>query len=196
LLVRTLVLTWVALGALVLGLAPASATDKGDQKVPPVLNFKMKNLAGKEIDLADYKGKVILIVNVASKCGYTPQYKDLQALHDKYAKKGLVVLGVPANNFGQQEPGSDDEIAKFCEKRYHVKFDMLSKVSVAGDDQAPLYKFLTSKETDPKYGGEIKWNFTKFLISREGEVVNRFEPDVKPRSEKVTKALEAELAKR
>src|SRR5436853_362929 len=124
-------------GLLVLSMAKAE--EKGDQKVPAVLNFKMKSLAGKEVDLSQYAGKVVLIVNVASECGYTPQYKGLQALHDKYAKDGLVVLGVPANDFGQQEPGTNADIASFCQKNYSVKFDMLSKVSVKGSEQVPLY---------------------------------------------------------
>jgi glutathione peroxidase len=174
----------------------AFADEKGDNKVPPVLNFKMKTLAGTEVDLSQYQGKPILIVNVASKCGYTPQYKGLQALHDKYAKEGLVVLGVPSNDFLQQEPGTSEEIAEFCQKNYGVKFDMLEKVVVKGPDKVPLYKYLTSKETDPKFGGEIKWNFTKFLIGRDGAIVARFEPGVKPESEKVTKAIEAELSKK
>jgi glutathione peroxidase len=174
----------------------ASADEKGDKKVPPVLNFRMKSLAGKEVELSQYQGKPILIVNVASQCGYTPQYEGLQALHDTYAKDGLVVLGVPSNDFGRQEPGTSEEIAEFCQKNYGVKFDMLEKVVVKGEDKVPLYQYLTSKETDPKFGGEIKWNFTKFLISRNGEIVARFEPGVKPESEKVTKAIEAELAKK
>jgi glutathione peroxidase len=177
-------------------LSAACADDKGDKKVPPVLNFKMKTLAGTEVDLSQYQGKPILIVNVASRCGYTPQYKGLQALHDKYAKEGLVVLGVPSNDFGKQEPGTSEEIAEFCEKNYGVKFDMLEKVVVKGPDKVPLYKYLTSKETDPKFAGEIKWNFTKFLISRDGAIVARFEPGVKPESEKLTKAIEAELSKK
>src|SRR5438270_5438659 len=185
----------VVLSGLMLG-SFTSADEKGDKKVPPVLNFKMKNLAGKEIDLSQYQGKPILIVNVASQCGYTPQYKGLQALHDKYARDGLVVLGVPSNDFGKQEPGTSEEIAEFCEKNYGVKFDMLEKVVVKGPDKVPLYKYLTSKETDPKFGGEIKWNFTKFLISRDGDIVARFEPGVKPESEKVTKAIEAALTKK
>jgi len=191
------------LGLLALGmlvplsfLATASADDKGDKKVPPVLNFKMKSLAGKEVDLSHYQGKVILIVNVASKCGYTPQYKGLEALHDKYAGEGLVVLGVPSNDFGRQEPGTIEQIAQFCESKYGVKFDMLEKVSVKGEEQAPLYKYLTSKETDPQFAGPIEWNFTKFLIGRNGAIVNRFKSAVKPESPAVTKAIEAELAKK
>ncbi len=183
----------------VLGLcAPLSrAEDKKGDKVPAVLNFKMKGLDGKEVDLAQYQGKVVLIVNVASKCGYTPQYKGLEALYEKYKDKGLVIVGVPANDFGGQEPGTDQEIAKFCTDKYGVTFPMLAKVTtVKGEDKVPLYKYLTSKETDPKFAGEIKWNFTKFLIGRNGEVVNRFEPKATPESDEMTKAIEAELAKK
>lgn len=176
--------------------APARADEKEEKKVAPVLNFKMKNLSGKEVNLADYQGKVILLVNVASQCGYTPQYKGLQELHEKYADKGLVVLGVPSNDFGRQEPGSSEEIAEFCEKNFGVKFDMLEKVVVKGEKQVPLYKHLTSKETNPKFGGPIKWNFTKFLISRDGAIVNRFESGVKPESGTVVKPVEEELAKK
>jgi glutathione peroxidase len=187
--------------ALALGLvaAPAVLADEGKRggdKVPAVLDYKMKGLNGKEVDLARYQGKVILIVNTASQCGFTPQYKGLEALHEKYADQGLVVLGVPSNDFGAQEPGSSAEIAEFCQKNYGVKFDMLSKVPVKGNDQVPLYKYLTSKETDPQFSGPIKWNFTKFLINRQGEIVARFEPNVKPESEKVTQAIEAELARK
>src|SRR5712692_835136 len=142
----------------------------------------MKTLHGKDIHLADHHGKVILIVNVASKCGYTPQYKGLQALHDKYLKDGLVILGVPCNDFGRQEPGTSKEIADFCDKNYGVKFELLEKVTVKGKNKAPLYKYLTSKESNPQFGGDIKWNFTKFLISRAGRVVNRFELVVEPDS--------------
>ena len=193
----------IAVAALsaVLTLAPvASAADKdsstGDKKVPDVLNFKMKALDGKEADLSEYQGKVVLIVNVASQCGYTPQYKALEAVYEKYADRGLVVLGVPANEFGGQEPGTDEEIAKFCESKYSVKFPMLSKVVVKGQGITPLYQYLTSKDTDPKFAGDIKWNFTKFLVGRDGAIVSRFEPGVEPESQGVTKAVEAELAKK
>jgi glutathione peroxidase len=185
-----------AVGALTVCLSGATADDKGSTEVPPVLNFKMTDLSGKEMDLSDYKGKVVLIVNVASKCGFTPQYKGLEALHKKYSKEGLVVLGVPSNDFGHQEPGSSEEIASFCQKNYGVKFPMVAKVPVKGEEQAPLYKYLTSKETDPRFAGPIKWNFTKFLINRRGEIVNRFEPPVKPESERVTQAIEAALAEK
>jgi glutathione peroxidase len=143
------------------GAAPLAK--KEDKKVPPVLKFTMKGLDGKDVDLSQYQGKVVLIVNVASQCGYTPQYKGLQQLYETYKKDGLVILGVPANEFGKQEPGTDKEIAEFCTSNYGVTFPMLSKVVVKGKDQVPLYKFLTSKETDPKFAGDIKWNFTKFL---------------------------------
>jgi glutathione peroxidase len=175
---------------------PASADEKGATNVPAALNFTMKSLEGKDVNLSHYQGKVVLFVNVASECGYTPQYRGLQALHDKYAKDGLAIIGVPANDFGRQEPGSNDEIASFCQKNYGVKFDMLAKVPVAGKDQVPLYKYLTSRETDPKFAGAVKWNFTKFLVSRKGEVVGRFEPGVEPESKELTQAIEAELAKK
>jgi glutathione peroxidase len=170
--------------------------DKGSAKVPAALNFKMKSLDGKPVDLSQYKGKVVLMVNVASQCGLTPQYEALEGLHEKYAEEGLAVLGFPANEFGAQEPGSDEDIAEFCKSNYEVKFDMFSKVVVKGDGQCPLYKFLTSKETDPKFAGDITWNFEKFLINRDGEVVARFAPKVTPNSEEVVKAIETELAKK
>ncbi|HTI50235.1 MAG TPA: glutathione peroxidase [Planctomycetaceae bacterium] len=172
------------------------SADNGDKKVPPVLNFKMKKLDGQEVNLADYKGKVVLFVNVASKCGLTPQYVQLEELHEKYGKDGLAIIGVPANEFGKQEPGTDKEISEFCQKNYGVKFDMLAKVVVKGDGICPLYQHLTSKETDPKFPGEISWNFEKFLIGRNGEIVKRFKPKVSPTDPEVVSAIEAELAKK
>jgi len=186
-----------AVAALGLCTSPAGAEEKKGDKVPAVLNFKMKGIDGKEVDLSQYQGKVVLIVNVASKCGYTPQYKGLEALYEKYKDQGLVVLGVPANDFGGQEPGTDKDIAKFCTDKYGVTFPMLAKVStIKGDDKVPLYKHLTSRETDPKFAGEVKWNFTKFLVGRNGEIVSRFEPGVKPDSAEMTKAIESELEKK
>lgn len=160
------------------------------------LDFTVKAIDGKDVDLSKYKGKVVLIVNVASKCGLTPQYTALEGLHEKYADQGLAILGFPCNQFGKQEPGTEKEIAEFCSKTYGVKFDMFAKVNVNGDEQAPLYKFLTSERTDPEFPGKINWNFEKFLISRDGKIVKRFAPRVKPDSEEVTKAIEAELAKK
>ncbi len=177
--------------------APALADDKekGDKKVAPALNFKMKDIDGKDVELSKLQGKVVMFVNVASKCGLTPQYEALQQLHDKYAKDGLVIVGVPANEFGKQEPGTDAEIKAFCADNYSVKFTMLSKVVVKGKDICPLYDFLTSKETNPKFAGPIKWNFEKFIVGRNGEVIARFEPPVKPQDTKVVETIEAELKK-
>lgn len=191
---RTLVCSLV-LGFLATSASPLLAADKGDNNVPSALNFKMKSLDGKDVDLSKYKGKVVLIVNVASQCGNTPQYKGLEDLHEKFAGEGLAVLGFPANEFGKQEPGSDEEIAEFCDKNYGVKFDMFSKVVVKGEGQCPLYKHLTSKQTDPKFGGDVTWNFEKFLIGRDGQVAARFSPKTKPESKEVVSAIERELAK-
>jgi len=176
--------------------AQNDAEKKGDKPVPAVLNFKMTRLDGKPGNLADYQGKVVLIVNTASECGLTPQYEGLERLHEKYAKQGLAIVGFPANEFGAQEPGSNEEIAKFCAKNYGVKFDMFAKVVVKGDGQCPLYEFLTSKETNPKFPGQIKWNFEKFLVGRNGEIVARFDPLVEPESDAVIKAVETELSKK
>ena len=176
----------------------ASADEPKDEAVqkdiPAVLDFGVETLDGDDVRLDAYHGDVIMIVNVASKCGLTPQYKQLQKLHEDFAEEGLSILGFPANNFGKQEPGSNDEIATFCEKNYGVEFDMFSKISVAGDDQAPLYAFLTSEETNPKFAGKIKWNFEKFLISRDGQVIARFAPRTKPNAKEVLEAIKEALA--
>lgn len=172
----------------------AADKEKEGKKAAPVLSFTMKGLDGKPVDLAQYQGKVVLIVNVASKCGLTPQYEGLQALYAKYQKEGLVIVGVPANEFGEQEPGSDKEIKEFCTKNYNVTFPMLSKVVVKGDGKCDLYKFLTSKDTNPKFAGEIQWNFTKFLINRNGEIVNRYEPRITP--EAIDRDIKAEVEKK
>jgi glutathione peroxidase len=170
--------------------------ESGEKKVPEVLNFTVKDIEGKDVKLSKYQGKVVMIVNVASKCGNTKQYKALQALDDKYKDKGLAILGFPANNFGSQEPGSDKEIAEFCDTKYKVKFDMFSKVSVKGADQAPLYKYLTEKAPAGKKGKDVAWNFEKFLIARDGTIVARIENGVSPEDPAVIKAVEAELAKK
>lgn len=182
--------------ALVLGLAaalPTAITLAAEKN--NVHNFTMKSIDGKDVSLDKYKGKVLLIVNVASRCGYTPQYKGLEDLHEKYADKGLAVLGVPCNQFGKQEPGTEAEIKEFCSTKYGVKFDMFSKVDVNGDEKCDLYAFLTSKDKNPKTAGDIKWNFEKFLVSKDGKVVARFPSKVKPDDPELTKAIEAELAK-
>ncbi len=160
-----------------------------------IYDFTMKSIDGQQVSLKSYHGKVVLLVNVASKCGFTPQYAGLEAVYEKYKDRGLVIVGVPANNFAQQEPGTDEEIKKFCSNKYNVSFPMMSKVSVLGDDKAPLYQFLTDKSANPAVGGIIKWNFTKFLFDRNGNPVARFEPAVKPDSPEVTAAIEATLSK-
>jgi glutathione peroxidase len=156
-----------------------------------MLEGKMKSLAGQDVDLNRYQGKVLLIVNVASECGYTPQYKGLQALHTKYSQSGLGVLGFPCNQFGHQEPGTSEQIAQFCQRNYGVTFDMFEKVDVNGRNQCDLYKLLTSP--DAKYPGPIEWNFEKFLIARDGTVVGRFGSGVAPESKSLVEAIEREL---
>ena len=153
-----------------------------------VHEFTMNSLTGKPVPLSEYKGKVVLVVNVASKCGYTPQYEGLEALYKKYKDKGLVVLGFPANNFGAQEPGTNEEIGSFCKSKYGVTFPMFSKISVKGEDKAPLYQFLTAS------GGEIGWNFTKVLVGKDGKPIQKFNSNVEPDSKELTAAIEKALA--
>ena len=160
-----------------------------------VHEFTLDALNGTPAPLANFKGKVLLVVNVASQCGYTYQYEGLQALYIKYKDQGFVIAGFPANNFGGQEPGSNAEIGAFCKSKFGVTFPMYSKISVAGKDKAPLYQFLTDKAANPKTGGEIQWNFTKFLVDRDGKVIARFESAVEPQSKAVTAAVEALLKK-
>lgn len=159
------------------------------------LRFTMKSLDGRDVDLSQYQGKVILMVNTASKCGNTPQYAPLEALYKKYVDQGFVILGFPSNDFGHQEPGTDIEISEFCTKNYGVTFPMFSKVDVKGDNICPLYAYLTGKDTDAPFAGTITWNFEKFLIGRDGNVVARFKPKTQPDSPQVIAAIEAELAK-
>jgi glutathione peroxidase len=157
-------------------------------------DFNVQNIDGEEVSLGDYKGKVILVVNVASKCGYTPQYEGLQSIYEKYDDQGFVILGFPANNFNGQEPGSDKEIKQFCTLEYGVEFPMFSKVSVKGEDQSELFEYLTS-QSNPDFEGEIKWNFEKFLIDKNGALQRRFRSGVKPESEELTGAIKKELSK-
>ena len=161
--------------------------------VNSVYSFHLKSIDGKPVSLHSYHGKVLLLVNVASKCGYTPQYAGLESLYKKYKDRGLVIVGIPANNFAAQEPGTNAEIKTFCRNKYDVTFPMMAKVSVAGEDKAPLYAFLTDKSVNPQIGGEIKWNFTKFLFDRDGKPIDRFEPAVTPDSPQVTAAIETAL---
>ena len=156
------------------------------------LTGEMKKIDGKVVDLGNYKGKVVLVVNVASRCGYTGQYAGLQKLYDAYKDKGFVILGFPANEFGAQEPGTDTQIAEFCSSKYGVTFDMFSKIVVKGPGKASLYKALTEGANPP---GEVSWNFEKFLIGRDGKIVGRFKSPVAPDDAKLTGAIEAELGK-
>jgi len=174
--------------------ATPPATQPVGQPVGP-LDFTVKDIDGHDVNLADYRGKVVMIVNVASKCGFTPQYDALEKLYLADKDKGFVILGFPANNFHSQEPGTDAEIKTFCTSKYNVTFPMMSKISVKGDDKAPLYQFLTSTEKDGEYGGEIGWNFTKFIVDRNGQVVARFPSKVKPTDPALVSAVEAALGK-
>jgi glutathione peroxidase len=174
------------------GCAPAV---QGVKQEETVLRFKMRTLAGEEVDLAKYQGQVVMIVNVASKCGYTGQYEQLQRLHEQYASQGLAILGFPCNQFLGQEPGSAEEIQAFCQTNYGVTFDMFAKVEVNGENASDLYKFLTSLDTRPKGAGKISWNFEKFLIDRSGMVVARFGSGTKPDAPEIVAIIERELAK-
>ncbi len=177
-------------------LAMAAGIFAAESKAPAgPLQFKVKDIDGKDVDLGQYKGKVVLIVNVASKCGNTPQYKQLEEMYKKYADKGLVILGFPANEFNGQEPGSNEDIKTFCTSKYGVTFPMFSKIVVKGEGTNDLYKFLTSKDSNPKFAGDITWNFEKFLIGKDGQVAARFTPRTKPDDAKVVKGIEDELAR-
>ena len=160
-----------------------------------IYDVEVKDINLETINMDLYRGKILLIVNVASACGFTPQYKGLQEIYDKYKDKGFVVIGFPANNFRKQEPGTNLEIKQFCSEKYNVNFPIFSKISVQGEDKAPLYKELTSKKDNGDFGGEIPWNFTKFLVGKVGKVINRFGPRVKPDAKEVIKAIEDELKK-
>ena len=171
----------------------ANVAPGGVEKMNSIYDFSLKDIDHKEVNLSQYRGKVVLVVNVASRCGYTPQYEGLQKVYLKYKDRGFVILGFPANNFMAQEPGTDEEIKTFCSAKYNVTFPIFSKISVKGDDIHPLYKYLTSKETNPEFGGDIKWNFSKFLVDKSGKIIARFEPKVTPESDQVIQAIEKAL---
>ena len=179
---RLCLLSSLASLAALLVVAPLAVVSAADPAKKPtsVLDFHVKDIEGKDVDLASYKGKVLLIVNTASQCGYTPQYKDLEAIYEKYKDQGFEVLAFPANEFGKQEPGTNDEIKEFCSTKYKVSFPLFSKIVVKGKGIDPLFEFLTSEATNPKFAGEIKWNFNKFLVNRKGEVIARFEAKKDP----------------
>ena len=159
-----------------------------------VLAFTVRDIDGKEVDLSSYRGKVLLIVNVASKCGFTKQYAGLEKLYETYKDRGLVVIGFPANNFGSQEPGTNDEIKAFCTSKFDVTFPMMAKISVKGDDIHPLYKYLTEQPTAGDFSGDIGWNFTKFLVDRNGKVYARFGSKTTPEDPPMVQAIETGLA--
>lgn len=161
----------------------------------PLYAFELEDIDGKPVPLSGFRGKVLLLVNVASKCGYTRQYEGLQALYQKYRDQGLAVLAFPANNFGGQEPGTNEQIRQFCSTTYGVTFPVFEKISVKGEDIHPLYRFLTSPQTDPRFAGDIAWNFTKFLVGREGEVIGRYESAVEPFDPRLVADIEAALGR-
>lgn len=191
--IRTAILVMIGCLSLV---QPVNAEPaRGDKKVSGPLSFKMNLIDGKEFDLATLKGKVVLFVNVASLCGYTKQYSGLQKIYEKYKEEGLVIVGIPSNEFGGQEPGTNAEIIKFCQTNYKVTFPVTEKVIVKGEGICPLYKFLTSKETNKEFGGEVTWNFEKFLVGTKGEVIGRFESSVDPESDELITAITKALKK-
>lgn len=178
----------VLLPALVYAVA---STAQGAKVHAGLYDFPAEAIDGKTVELKGYKGKVALVVNTASRCGFTEQYKDLQATYEKYKSKGFVILAFPSNDFAMQEPGSNAEIKKFCDLNYRVKFPMFAKGRVLGPAKQPVYKFLTEGK---KFGGEISWNFEKFLVNKDGEVVARFDPAVSPADPKVTGRIEELLS--
>ena len=192
-----LLVSLAALAALlVLAPRPIASAAGPDQKPSSVLDFKVKDIDGKEVDLAGFQGKVLLIVNTASQCGLTPQYKDLEAIYQKYKGQGLEILAFPANQFGGQEPGTNAQIKDFCSTKYSVSFPLFSKIVVKGKGIHPLYEFLTKESTNPRFAGDIPWNFTKFLVNRKGEVIARFEPREKPTTANVASAIEKALSEK
>ncbi len=201
--IRTLVVTGiVACVALFAGLWARQVFGQNVTRAPSTtrpagggpLDFTVNDIDGKPVSLADYEGKVVLIVNVASHCGFTPQYEALEKLYLADKDKGLMILGFPANNFNHQEPGTADDIKTFCSSKYSVTFPLMAKVSVKGDDQCPLYKYLTEPATAGPFAGDIGWNFTKFVVDRNGNVMARFASATKPTDRRLTGAIDAALA--
>ena len=177
---KTLWITLISLALVIPSLAQDSPLENKNFH-----DFTVESIDGESFDLASLKGKKVLVVNTASKCGFTPQYADLQKLYERYGNKDFTVIGFPANNFANQEPGSDEEIQTFCQKNYGVTFPMMSKISVKGDDQHPLYQWLTHKKYNGKMDSKVKWNFQKYLINEEGELVNVFYSKTNPMDEEI-----------
>jgi len=174
--------------------AAAARPERPEEEEKEIYAFTVKDIDGNDVSLSRFKGKVLLIVNVASKCGFTKQYPGLEQLYRTYKDQGLVVLGFPANNFLRQEPGTNEEIKNFCTLNYGVSFPLFAKISVRGRDKHPLYKYLTGKKTNPDFPGAISWNFNKFLVSRDGRVVARFGSRTTPEDEKLIGAIREALA--
>ncbi len=204
-LAKTTWLVFLAIGLIANSAEAQTATSKSDKskagskevaaaEVPAALNFTMKSIDGAEVALSKYKGNVVMFVNVASKCGRTPQYEQLQSLHEKYSEQGLSIVGVPCNQFGGQEPGTETEIAEFCQKNYGVEFDMLAKVDVKDKTKCELYKHLTSLNLAPVGKGEIKWNFEKIILNRKGDPIGRYGSKVSPDNSDVVAAIETALS--
>lgn len=187
---RSIKFILVLIAALFFSLTILTSADE-DKMNNNVKDIIVKDMFGKEVKLSDYKGKVLLIVNVASKCGYTTQYAGLEAIYKKYKEKGFEILAFPCNDFGGQEPGTNEEIKEFCSTKYDVTFKLFDKVKVLGDDRVALYARLINNDVTEK--GDVKWNFEKFLIDKEGNIISRFRSKVKPESEEITKAIEMEL---
>jgi glutathione peroxidase len=171
-------------------LSAGCIADQKESLMTSIYDIEAKRITGEVIRLEEYRGKTLLIVNTASRCGFTGQYEGLQKLYETYKDRGLIVLGFPSNDFLRQEPGSNDEIASFCEVNYGVTFPMFAKISVKGGDQHPLYTFLTSEKTNPEFSGKISWNFNKFLVSGEGDVIGRFGSRTKPEDDTLISAVE------
>lgn len=177
-----------------IGLGVIGVTFAEGEGMKSFYDVTVKDISGEPVSMDVYKGHVLLVVNVASRCGFTPQYAGLESLYQKYKDQGLIVLGFPANNFLWQEPGTDDEIKTFCSTKYNVTFPLFSKISVKGKDQHPLYGWLTSKETNPTHSGSISWNFNKFLIGKNGQVIARFGTRQEPLSDEIQQAIQSALA--
>lgn len=183
---------WLVIGAAAVAIG-MSAVARGEEPMQSIYDFTMKDIDGQDRNLADYRGKVLLVVNVASKCGFTKQYAGLEKLYQAYAGKGLVVLGFPANNFMGQEPGTEAEIKSFCTLNYGVTFPMFAKISVKGKDIHPLYAYLTDKKLHPEAGGAISWNFNKFLVGQNGAVLAHYGSRTAPEDQELIAAVEQAL---
>lgn len=193
-----LIIIFLASISIYVGCATATSDAVSTANLPPlteksIYDFSMKSIEGKDVKMDEFKGKVLLLVNVASHCGYTPQYTGLQSIYSKYKDQGFLVLGFPSNDFGGQEPGSNEEVKTFCTSKYNVTFPMFSKITVVGANKHPFYRFLTEKATNPEFAKEISWNFNKFLVDKTGKIVGAYESGITPESPELTGAIEKAL---